>query len=211
MTDDQDIKSKVKLAPAQETGKSHQLISVEHIKSIYIVEGVSAKEIADRFFFTESQIQKIIDDNDLEKLRAAHIKHGLAKLQNMQITQADKLMQLELDYKRLRIIQLEKMLEQYVAYYQRHGHFNKIHPVTGDVLKDTNGLPITLNIPNVTKEIMALKESISLSDGLKHLLSQIDDIINKPKDAERLNPDVIDMASIGNLFQQKKREVEEDD
>ncbi len=211
MTDDQDIKSKVKLAPAKDTGKSHQLISVEHIKSIYIVEGVSAKEIADRFFFTEAQIQKIIDDNDLEKLRAANIKHGLAKLQNMQITQADKLMQLELDYKRLRIIQLEKMLEQYVAYYQRHGHFNKIHPSTGDILKDTNGLPIQLNIPNVTKEIMALKESISLSDGLKHLLGQIDSIINKPKDAERLNPDVIDMDSIGSLFQQKKREVEEDD
>lgn len=211
-SDNQDeIKSKVRLVPAEETGMSKQLISIEHIKAVFVTEGVSAKEIADRFFLSETQVQKIIDDNKLEELRALAIKNGLASLQNMQITQADKLMTLETQFKRMRILQLEKMLGDYMAYYTTHGHFYKLHPVSGNVLLDTNGIPMQIKIPNITNEIRDLKESVSLSEGLKLLLGQIDAIINKPKDVEKLDPNTITLESMGNIFQQKKQEPEEND
>lgn len=178
-------------------------IGVEHIKSAYIVEGISASDLAAKFHLPVVTIEKIISDNKLDVLRAAHIKHGLAQLQNMQLVQADKLMNLETQFKRMRIIQLEKILEDYMAYYSKHGHFYKVHPITGAVLNDTNGIPIQLRIPNVSGEIKDLKESVSLSEGLKHLLGQIDDIINKPKDVESLDPDVIDVTDYNNLFKKK--------
>jgi hypothetical protein len=183
-------------------------IGVEHIKSAYIVEGSSASDLAAKFHLPVVTIEKIISDNKLDLLRAAHIKHGLAQLQNMQLVQADKLMNLETQFKRMRIIQLEKILEDYMAYYSSHGHFYKVHPITGEVLKDTNGIPIQLRIPNVSGEIKDLKESVSLSEGLKHLLGQIDDIINKPKDVESLDPDVIDVTNYNSLFDKKKPEDE---
>lgn len=93
-----------------------------------------------------------------------------------------------------------------MAYYSTHGHFYKVHPITSEVLKDTNGIPIQIKIPNVSNEISQLKESVSLSEGLKQLLGQIDDIINKPKDVENLNSDVIDVTEYNDLFSKKKPE-----
>lgn len=184
-------------------------VGVEHIKVAYIVEGCSASDLAAKFYLPVQSIEKIIRDNDLDKLRAAHIKHGLAQLQSMQLVQAEKLMDLETKFKKIRIIQLEKTLEDYMAYYSRHGHFYKVHPITLEVLKDTNGIPIQIKIPNVAHEISQLKESVSLSEGLKMLLGQIDDIINKPKDVEKLDPNVIDVTNFNGLFQKKKSEDEE--
>lgn len=179
-------------------------IGIEHIKNQYIVEGSSANDLAMKFHLPVSHVEKIIQDNELDKLRAAHIKHGLAQLQNMQLVQAEKLMHLENQFKKIRIIQLEKILEDYMAYYSRYGHFYKVHPITLEVLKDTNGIPMQIKIPNVSVEISQLKESVSLSEGLKQLLGQIDDIINKPKDVENLDPDVIDVTNFNGLFQKKK-------
>jgi hypothetical protein len=58
----------------------------------------------------------------------------------------------------------------------------------------------------VSQEITQLKESVSLSEGLKQLLGQIDDIINKPKDVEQLDPNIIDVTNFNGLFQKKKPE-----
>lgn len=192
-------------------GPGNQLIEigVEHIKSAYIVEGCSVSDLATRFHLPVSAMEKIVQDNSLDKLRAAHIKHGLAALQSIQLVQAEKLMNLESQFKRIRIIQLEKTLEDYMAYYSKHGHFYKVHPITFDILKDTNNIPIQIKIPNVGQEIMQLKESVSLSEGLKQLLGQIDDIINRPKDVEKLDPNVIDVTNFNNLFQRKNPEDEE--
>ena len=181
-------------------------VGVELIKSAYIVEGCSAADLAAKFHLPVVTVEKIISDNKLDTLRAAHIKHGLGQLQSMQLVQAEKLMNIETQFKRIRILQLEKSLEDYMAYYSRHGHFYKVHPITSEVLKDTNGIPIQIKIPNVSHEISQLKESVSLSEGLKQLLGQIDDIINKPKDVENLNSDVIDVTEYNDLFSKKKPE-----
>lgn len=184
-------------------------IGVEHIKSAYIVEGCSPADLAVKFHLPVQIIEKIISDNKLDKLRAAHIKHGLAQLQSMQLVQAEKLMDIETQFKKIRIIQLEKSLEDYMAYYSMHGHFYKVHPITGEILKDTNNIPIQIKIPNVSHEISQLKESVSLSEGLKQLLGQIDDIINRPKEDEHVDPNVIDVTAYNGLFE--KRSTEDDE
>ncbi len=181
-------------------------IGVEHIKSAYIMDGSSAQELADKFFLPVAAIEKIISDNQLDKIRAAHIKHGLASLQSVQLAQAEKLMTLENQFKRIRIIQLEKILEDYLTYYSKNGHFYKVHPISGDILNDTNGIPIQIKLPNVAAELTQLKESFSLSEGLKQLLSQIDDIINTPKDVQPIDPNMIEMSGFDGLFQKKKSE-----
>lgn len=186
-------------------------VGVEHIKSAYIAEGCSASDLAVRFNLPVESIQKIIKDNELEKLRALHIKHGLAALQSIQLVQAEKLMNIENQFKKMRIIQLEKTLEDYSAYYSQHGHFYKVHPITKEILKDTNGIPIQIKLPNVSSEITMLKESFTLSEGLKQVLGHIDDIINKPKDQEQMDPNVIDMTSFNGLFSQKGSSNSEDE
>lgn len=189
-------------------GPSGQMVhvGVEYIKSAYIVEGLSPSDLAAKFYVSVAVIEKIISDNKLDELRAAHIKHGLAQLQSMQLVQAEKLMNIETQFKRIRIIQLEKTLEDYMAYYSKYGHFYKVHPITLEILKDTNGIPMQIKIPNVAHEISQLKESVSLSEGLKQLLGNIDAIINKPKDATNLDNNVIDVTNYNDLFKKKSRE-----
>lgn len=183
-----------------------QMISLEVVKSTYICEGLTPKELSERFFLPMVMVENFISENKLDELRAAHIKHGLSQLQNIQLVQAEKLMNLETQFKRLRIAQLEKMLEDYVAYYSVNGHFYKLHPLTGEILRDTNGIPMQIKIPNVTSEITQLKESVSLSEGLKVLLNQIDDIIKRPQGEERIDPEVIDVTSFDGIFQKRKSE-----
>lgn len=182
------------------------MISVEIIKNDYICEGSSAEELSSKYSIPLEVVKTIISDNKLQDLRAAHIKHGLAKLQNVQLGQAEKLMDMETQFKKMRLVQLEKILSDYLAYYSRHGHFYKLHPVTNEILRDTDGIAMQIRIPNVSKEINDLKESVSLSQGLKNLLGQIDDLINKPKDPNLLDANVIDMEQYGSLFQKKKSE-----
>lgn len=209
---DSDKKDLVKLVPMEETGMSHLPVPVERIKSVFICEGISAAEIAERFHLSEAQVQKVITDNKLVDLRSAYVRQGIAKLQNTQLNQAQKLMDLESKFKGMRIIQLEKVLEDHLAYHAKHGHFYKLHPVTQEILRDTNGLPLQIKIPNIIKEITDLKETVTLSEGLKVLLAKLDDIINKPKDAEKIDPNTIDMAQFGGLFQAKElRDEDEDD
>lgn len=204
----QDFKDKTTIISQTSSGVIVE-VGVEHIKVAYIVEGCSVSDLATKFHLPVSSIEKIVQENQLDKLRAAHIKHGLAALQSMQLVQAEKLMNLENQFKKIRIIQLEKTLEDYMAYYSRHGHFYKVHPVTLEVLKDTNGIPIQIKIPNVAHEISQLKESVSLSEGLKQLLGQIDDIINRPKDVEQLDPNIIDVTNFNELFQKRSEDQDE--
>lgn len=208
MGNDSDDKSNSTILSQDERGNSIQ-IGVEHIKAAYIVEGLSASDLSAKFYIPVTFIEKIIQDNQLDKLRSAHIKHGLIQLQNVQLSQAQRLMDVESQFKRIRIIQLEKSLEDYLAYYSKHGHFYKVHPITLDIMKDTNGIPVQIKIPNVSHEISQLKESVSLSEGLKQLLGQIDDIINTPKDVHNLDSGTIDVTDYNSLFQKKKSEDED--
>lgn len=186
-------------------------IGVEHIKTSYIVEGQDPKELAAKFQVPVTTIERIIEEHNLQELRAAHIRHGLEKLQNIQLGQAEKLMDMETQFKKMRLIQLERSMADYLAYYSKFGHFYKVHPITGEILNDTNGIPIQIKIPNVGMEIMQLKEAVSMSEGMKMLLGQIDNVIKgKPKNNPINHDDnIVDMDNFDNLFQ--KRKVEDDD
>lgn len=188
------------------TGTELTVVGVEQIKNAYICDGSSAAELAAKFHLPVVTVEKIISDNKLDVLRAAHIKHGLAQLQSIQLVQAEKLMNLENQFKKIRIIQIEKQLQDYMAYYSKYGHFYKVHPINGEILRDTNNIPIQIKLPNLSHEITQLKESFSLSEGLKQMLGHIDDIINQPKDVENLSPDIIDITDFNGLFKKKTNE-----
>lgn len=193
--EDRDKDKKYKLYPTN----SHAGISVDTIKSQYIAEGKSVQEIANTSKLTLPQIQKIIDEHNLPALRAAHIRNGLEKIQNVQLQQVEKILDLESNFKKLRVMQLEKQLEDYAAYYSRHGDFYKRHPVTGDILSDTNGIPMQISIPNISREINNIKEALTLSEGSKKILDKIDEIINPPEDEDD-EDSVIDMDDVDGLF-----------
>lgn len=206
MDENRDKDKSFKLIPAQGTGQTHRGVSLEVVKSAFIAEGLNAQQISERYYLSLGQVEKIITEHKLAELRRAYIQAGLSKIQNEQLTQAQKLLDVELNFKRLRILQLEKQLEDFLAYYGRHGDFYKRHPVSGDILRDTDGIPMQVHVPNVSREISQLKESVTLSEGIKKLMTELDDIINgKPKGESVGDADgeVIDMAEIDGLF--KKR------
>lgn len=209
MDDTRDKDKKVQLIPAEETGRSNYPITLDHLKSVYICEGVTVEELSKRFHLPVPTIERFIVEHKLDELRAAHIKHGLAKIQSVQLVHAEQILNVEGKFKKMRLMQLTKMLEDYGAYFERHGDFYKRHPITGEILKDSYGIPMQIKIPNVSREILELKESFTLSEGLKNILDQIDSIINKPRDVEQVNSDAIDMASFDNVF--KKRDRSEDE
>jgi hypothetical protein len=192
-----------KIVPSQGTGQTHRAVSLDVLKSSFIADGLSAQDISDRYFLSLGQVEKIIEDHKLPELRREYIRNGLSKIQDQQVNQAQRMLDVELNFKRMRLIQLEKEIEDYMAYYSRHGDFYKRHPTTGEILKDTDGISMQLHIPNVSREIKDLKESVTLSDGLKKLLSNLDEIINGKPKGEAVGDNVIDMDEIDGLF--KKR------
>jgi len=206
MEDNRDNDKKFKLVPAPETGKQRQAVSLDVLKSAYIAEGLSVQAIAERYFLSVEKVQSIVDEAKLPELRKAYVREGISKIQNEQVNQAQKLLDIELSFKKLRIQQLEKQLEDFLAYYGRHGDFYKRHPVSGEILKDTDGIPMQIHVPNVSREIAQLKESVTLSDGLKKLMSDLDDIINpKGPRGESVGEDanVIEMDEFDGLFRKK--------
>lgn len=201
--EDRDKDKSHKLVPQQGTGQTHRVVSIDVLKSAYIADGLSAQEICDRYYLSLSQVERLIEDHKLPELRREYIKNGLATIKNTQLGQAQTLLDLELNFKKMRLLQLQKMLEDYMAYFARHGDFYKRHPSTGEVLRDTDGIPMQVYLPSVAKEIHALKETVTLSEGLNNLLSQIDDIINGKPKGESAGDNVIDMAEIDGLFKKK--------
>lgn len=209
MDDQREKDKKVKLVPSTETRASNYPITLDQLKSVYICEGVTAEDLSKRFHLPVPTIQRFITEHKLDDLRAAYIKNGLEKLRSIQLVQAEQVLSVESKFKKMRLMQLEKMLEDYAAYFERHGDFYKRHPITGEILKDSYGIPMQLSIPNVSKEVLQLKETFTLSEGLKGILNQIDEIINKPKDVEQLDPNTIDMETFDGFF--KKTDRSEDD
>ena len=214
-SEDRDKDKKRTFHVVDDQGSSSNLpVTLDIIKTVYIAEGISVQEISSRFNLPVETISRIVTDQKLDQLRSAYIREGLMQIQNVQLTQSKKLMDLENNFKKMRLIQIEKVLEDYSAYYARHGHFYKVHPLTGEVLKDSNGIPMQLKLPNLTKEIMDLKESVSLSEGLKNVLTQIDSIINNKSSREAipLNDDgdgtVID-ATFQDIFKHNSKKDEE--
>jgi hypothetical protein len=203
MDDQRDKDKSFKLVPAPETGKARRPVTLDVLKSAYIAEGLTVQQLAERYFLTESAVQKIVDDAKLPELRKAYVREGVSKIQNEQVNQAQRLLDLELNFKKMRLTQLEKQLEDFMAYFGRHGDFCKRHPVSGEILKDTDGIPMQIHVPNVSREIAQIKESVTLSDGLKKLMTELDDIINGKPKGEAAGDNVIEMDEFDGLF--KKR------
>lgn len=207
MDENRDKDKSLKLIPAQETGMARRIaVSLDVLKSAYIAEGLNAEQLAERYCLPVTKIEAIIQEHKLDELRKAYIREGVSKIQNKQVEQAQQLLDIELNFKKLRIQQLTKMLEDFMAYYGRHGDFYKRHPVSGDILKDTDGIPMQIHVPNVGHEIKQLKESVTLSEGLKKLMVELDDIINgKPKGEIAGDGDgqVLNMDDFSQLFKKK--------
>lgn len=184
-------------------------VSLDTIKSRYIAEGKSADEIAKEYYVPVSHVQQIIAEHNLPELRKAYIREGVEKLQNVQLQQSHKLMDIELNFKKLRIVQLESQLNDFLAYYSRHGDFYKRHPVSQEILKDTNGIPMQIKIPDVSREISQLKEAVTMSEGLRQMLTRLDDILNKNPERKPLaDPDVIELndTEFDSLFEAGSKE-----
>ncbi len=177
------------------------------IKTHYIATGMTARDIALTTRIPLEEVRAIIKENKLLDLRQAYLRRGISKIQNKQVAQAKKLLDLEYDFKRMRLKQLETILVEYRAYYEKHGDFRKRHPVTKEILRNTNGVALQIDLPMVTREINGLKESVTLSQGLKQLLYQLDDILNTPKPKERVDEDpddIVDMAMYDAVFKKKE-------
>lgn|GEM_PF-6602543 len=169
-------------------------VTEDQIREAFVIEGLSESDIARKYSVPKDQIMVFVKENHLRAHRRALITEGLKKIQNVQIKQANELMKLESNFKKLKLIQLQHSLKDFAAYFEKYGDFYKRHHITGEVLKDLNGIPLQLDIPNVSKEISHLKESVSMSEGLKKLISRIDEIINNkdPKGPRNLNSAVDD-------------------
>lgn len=177
------------------------IVSLEAIKSLYIAEGKTAKEIADKVFLPVVKIKEIIENHKLTELRKAYIVEGIQKIQNVQLHQANKLMDIETNFKKMRIIQIEKVLEDHLAYYAKYNDFYKRHPVSGEILKNSDGIPMQVKLPNVAKELAQLKESVVMSEGVRQLLYRLDEIINTGnEDASVEDSDTFDITDFNRLF-----------
>lgn len=197
--ENRDLDKKTTIIPEKGTAPRsimHAGVSLELIKSHFIASGLTADEIADQLYLPIDRVQEIIEEHNLVELRKAYIVEGISKIQNVQLNQSQKLMGLENNFKKLRIIQLEKQLEDYLAYFSRHGDFYKRHPTTGDILKNTDGIPMQVKLPNVSRELLQLKESVTMSEGVRMLLNRLDEIINTKKPSESVLPSDNDVINV---------------
>lgn len=183
---------------------SRKSITKDLLKSKYIAENLSIKELADMYNISKELIETHAKDENWNELRRVYIQSGIHKIQNTQLQQAQKLLDLDNNLKSLKLCQLEKMMENYAAYYARHGHLFKIHPVSGEILTNDENIPIPIKIPDVAKEIRALKESVTVSEGMKQLLDKLELIVNvgTPID-EGESPDIIDITNFNGLFERE--------
>ena len=210
--DDQDDKKDITLYSIKDLPVDPEMeegINLREIQSLYVAGGLAAKEIAERTRLPYEYVKDMVKRHKLFELRQTYLIRGIGKIQNKQIGQAKKLLDLEHDFKRMRLRQLESILAEFKAYYEKHGDFKKRHPTTGEILRNQNGIAIQLDLPTVTKEINGLKEGVTLSQGMKQLLYQLDSIVNntKPKehvDDEPIDEDgIIDMAQYQAVFKKK--------
>lgn len=89
----------------------------------------------------------------------------------------NRILSLDAQFKEMRLQQIESQVVEYIAYFHKHGHFKKVHPITGEVLRDTNGMPLSIPIPSLMRELQQLKETMIFSESLDSLVGQLKDVI----------------------------------
>ena len=204
--EDRELDKLITITPEGVSGKLAKYrnleVSLDVIKSKYIAEGKSAEEISKELLLPVQKIREIVEDHKLPELRKAYVIEGIQKIQNTQLQQSHKLLDLENNFKKMRIIQLEKVLEDHLAYYARHGDFYKRHPTSGEILLNSDGIPMQISLPNVAKELSQLKESVTVSEGVRGLLHRLDEIINTGRPAESAeDPDTFDITEYDTMFE----------
>jgi len=184
--------------------KKAQGPTVEELQSVFITEDITIADLAKRYKMTYNTVEELSKENNWVDLRKAYIRSGVAKIQNSQIQQAEKLLSLENGFKKLKLIQLEKLMEGYSAYYERYGHLNKVYPDSGVEMKDTDGMVIPIKIPNVANEIRNLRESFNVGEGLYKILDKLNEIMAAGQPVKELEvPDIIDISEYSELFEEK--------
>lgn len=198
----EDVKQKLPIIELVPEG-SRNSVSLEVVKSAFIAEGKSLEDLSSIYNIPITTLKRYHDSESWSELRKVYAVEGLKKIQNSQLAQAQKLMDIESKFLNLRIAQLESELETYCAYYARHGHLFKTHPVSGEILKNDSGIPIKINVPNVAKELKDLKEGVTMSEGIKQIIDRLENILHagnpvKLKDVDKL--EIIDVAEYTALF-----------
>lgn len=185
--------------PEQESARNEKEIEIQ-----YVGGGKTCKEISEDLQLPYKYVRSIIRKNKLSDLRNVYLHKGIKKIQNKQLDQAERMLNVQHRFRWMRLKQLEDMLKEYMAYYERWGDFKLRHPDTLEILYSSNGIPKQLNLPRVTQEINSLKEGFTLSQGLKQLLYQIDDILNKPKPPDRADSPEFEHSDIYDAVFKKK-------
>ena len=163
--------------------KSNKKIKIEQIQNSYITENVTLEELAITYNLDSVFLVDLAKEEDWLSLRKKFIQEGMEKIQNDQVDYGKQLMDMGATLNKLKTKQLTEQTDAYVAYYAKHGHLNMISSADGSILRDMNGIPIPMKIPNVTREIAALKEGILVSDGLRKLMAQVEatKVLEAPK------------------------------
>lgn len=153
--------------------KGRRNITLAVFKAAYIGEGLSPSTLADRYSFDLEFVYGVIDEHGLEAIRVKTLEVGLERLQEDQLKQAEHLMNIELSFKRMKIIQLETKLKDLATYYEFHGDFYKRDPHTKEILENHDGIPIQLSLPNITKELGELEKALTISEGVRNLAKKL--------------------------------------
>jgi len=200
MSEDRDLDKKTIIVPPN---KSNGGVNKDVIKSAYLTETVSFEDLAKRFHIPALQIEQMALSENWDQLRNEYIANGINRIQHIQVKQVHKLIDIESKFKTLKIIQLEDRLKDFLAYYERFGDLKKRHPLTGEILVDQNGLPHYISIPNVTKDLADLKESVNISEGTKALLDRLEKIVNSAQLVKK-DHNTIDISDYNDLFESQE-------
>jgi len=199
MSDNEDLEKKHLIYSEKSSRKN---ISKYSLKILFVAHGKSLEEISNETDIALSSLQNLCEMEKWEELRNIHIASGLQKIQNRQVNQATKLLDLENKFKELKIIQLEKILESYIAYYDKFGHLFQTDLISGEIIKNDAGIPIKLKIPDVSKEIRDIKESMITGAGVHQILEKIERIVEKSNFVRKdESPDIIDISEYSELFE----------
>lgn len=186
--------------------KRSGFIHLAQLKDKYIQEGYSLKELSLKYNIPEISIRDACREEGWDELRQKYISEGLATIQNIQLSRAQSLFDIENKFKSLKLMQLQKMLEYFVIYQAEHGHLFKIHAVTKEILLDNDGLPIPIKLPNISKEISDLKESVTVSEGMMKLIDRIESVLaitDKNLEKKAIETDIVEFDE---LFERKTDE-----
>jgi len=173
------IDAKVMLVPPVSSGDQKVSVSIDVLKSAFLGEGLSPKQLSERYFIPLPLVKSLIKKHKLVKLRNDHINAGLLQIQNKQIAQAHDILSLEAKFKQIKLEQLKVQYENYMVYYSKHGDFYKRAAKSGKIMCDSNGIPKMVSMPNAVKELRDIRDSLVMGKGIQHILNQLNALLNQ--------------------------------